>query len=81
VNAKAAKRLRRDLRTIIDGDPVTTEAMGRDLADRIGLPRLARTFRREMAARSRRAGAVVVLEDPPLPAPQARQESELVVRS
>ena len=68
MNAKTAKRLRRELRLIIDSDPVTTEAMGRDLAERVGLPRMARTFRREMAARSRRAGVTVALVDPPLPA-------------
>lgn len=54
MNGKAAKRVRRELREVMDGDPVETEVMGKALADRVGLKKLAREFGREYRRRERR---------------------------
>ena len=54
MNAKAAKRMRRELRAVIAGDPVETDAMGRALVARVGLTKLAREFRRDQARQERR---------------------------
>ena len=56
MNAKAAKRLRRDLRAAVVPDVGEDNALGEALVARYGTVKLAREYRRLMAREAQRHG-------------------------